>query len=151
MRKVINFWSWVILLSLSVGFSSCSKDNSDTFYIKAKVNGKNYSAGVGTSVGTSLSGVDRVSVSGISLNNDPIIMISFPIDITVGTYDISDDIWYGDYQATYWDSSDNQYPSNSGSITITEYDKTKGLIKGTFQFTVDGYTITDGEFCAELP
>lgn len=157
MKKLINFSSWIVLLFLCVGFSSCSKDDdgnndsnddtANTFYIKAKINDENYSS----SVGTSSSG-NKLSISGISLDEESyIIMISFPIDITVGTYDLSDDVWFGDYKASLWDSSNDYHSSNNGSITITEYDTTKGLIKGTFQFTIEGYIITNGEFYAELP
>jgi hypothetical protein len=150
-----------LLLTILSGlffFSGCSKDNKDgkdddnsgnqsaSFYIKAKINGENYSDGVGIS-----SAGGYVSISGNVFGKRPLIMISFPIDITVGTYDLSDDIHFGDYQAAFWDSSDNHYYSDNGSITITEYNTEKGLIKGTFQFTVEGYAITNGEFYAKLP
>ena len=151
MKKGINFWSWIVLLSLCIGFSSCSKDDDKkSFYIKAKINDKNYSAKVATGVMDGGLG-EIVSISGFSFSNEPYnIVLSFPIDITVGTYDLSDNVWFGDYKAALW-HNDYRYPSTDGSITITEYNTKKGLIKGTFQFTVEGYTITDGAFSAELP
>jgi len=149
MKKVINFCGWVVLLSLCVGLSSCSKkddNNGDPFYIKAKINGQSYyTADVGASSNEYTASVSQMSFDG----NEPFIMISFPAEITVGTYNLSDDV-FGDCQSYYQDGS-GYYPINNGSITITEYDKTKGLIKGTFQFTVGGFTITDGEFSAQLP
>lgn len=149
------------LLAMLAGlffFVSCDKDNGDdgnnngnnnnnnsnTEYIRAKVNGEDFSARVATGVVDGGLGA-KVSISSLSFNNAPIMMISFPEGTAVGTYQISGG-FFGDFSARY-----DMVLAISGTITITSFDEVKNIVKGTFAFIAEGYTITDGEFAAEIP
>jgi len=114
-------------------------------YIKAKVNGADYSE---TAVTGSLSfgGITAVSVSSLTFSGTKKTMyISFPEGTGVGTYTI-DGSPLCNYKAKYDDVS-----ATSGSITITSFDAVKQIVKGTFNFVAGTYNVTNGEFSAELP
>ena len=80
----------------------------------------------------------------------PRIVLSIPSDVITGqSYSIT---LYGNYKALFVNSEGFNVTADNGSITITEYDKTKKTIKGTFHLSIPeslftpSYSITDGSF-----
>lgn len=116
-----------------------------TDFIKAKVNGVDYSE---TAISASLDvgAGARVSVSALLLDENTAGMyVSFPEGAGAGTYTITGNV-FDDYGASY-----NEIQATSGTITITSFDPITQIVKGTFSFVAGNYTVTNGEFEAELP
>jgi hypothetical protein len=114
-------------------------------FIKAKVNGDDYSA---TAASISVDGGmgAKISVGSLIVNDSkPAMSVSFPEGTSIGTYTITGDV-FGDYGALY-----NNIRATSGIITITSFDPTTLMVKGTFSFVAGEYIVTNGEFEAELP
>jgi hypothetical protein len=115
------------------------------YFIKATVNNVEYSE---TAVSASVDGGTgtRISVSALVLSeNTPVMYISFPEGTSAGTYTITGDA-FADYSASY-----NNIRATSGTLTITSSDLVTQIVKGTFSFVAGDYTVTNGEFEAELP
>lgn len=77
------------------------------------------------------------------------IMLTFPVNITIGTYDIART---GSYQASYNDGGAGVSPAVSGTLEVTAVDTTAATIEGTFSFTTGGpgnFEITNGTFAIE--
>lgn len=116
-----------------------------TDYIKGKVNGADYSE-IAMSASVDFGMGAKITVSSFTFGGDAkkLMSVSFPEGTGVGTYEITGQ--YGNYSANYDGNA-----ATSGSITITSYDAVKEIVKGTFTFTAGAYTVTNGEFSAELP
>ncbi len=119
-------------------------------FIKAKVNGVEYSeVAIGLSV-TLNDNILGISVGAFVTNeNSKTMSISFPGNFEVGVpYQFTNEP-FGNYKAYYDDVL-----ATSGTLIITSFDETTGLIKGTFSFLVGTNRtnmITDGEFKITFP
>lgn len=89
-------------------------------------------------------------------------VLSFPQTISEGTYEMVDDTILGnEVSAAYWPLTGTSIPyySESGTFTVTQFDRSQGTIEGTFSFTATDragqdpsvYEITQGEFFVILP
>ncbi len=164
------YWILAIGLAVSLGFTSCSKDddngddnnivdNNDdnnssnnnnggktttTYKMTAKVNGEDFSADVS---GNLVAG--KILLSAVAENFTPAIRMNFPASVEVGeTYSLISDDGY----AQYMNKDGMQTLAITGSVTITEYNKTSKIIKGTFSFSTEtglyapSYVVTEGSF-----
>ncbi len=102
----------------------------------------------------------RVTIT--TTKGDEKMVLSFPLTVTVGTFSMGTEIVVGnEIVATYTPKVGTSitYVSDPGSLVITNYDITAGIIEGTFSFTgLDAtgqdptiYQITAGEFLIVLP
>ncbi len=94
---------------------------------------------------------------------DERMILTFPLTVTEGnTYEMSTEVIVGDeVVATYTPvvGTSITYISDPGSMVITRYDLTEGIIEGTFNFSSKDasgqdptiYQITAGEFLVVLP
>lgn len=102
----------------------------------------------------------RVTIT--TTKGDQRIELTFPLTVTVGTYDMGTEIIDGNEVVAYYTpvvGTSITYVSSPGSLVITNYNIADGLIEGIFNFTgVDGsgqdptiHQITGGEFLIVLP
>ncbi len=102
----------------------------------------------------------RVSIT--TTKGDKRMVLTFPLTVTVGSFDMGTEIVIGnEIVATYTPvvGTSITYVSIPGSLVITNYDLANGIIEGTFNFTgrdASGqdptiYQITGGEFLVVLP
>lgn len=102
----------------------------------------------------------RVTIT--TTKGDQRIELTFPLTVTVGTFDMGTEIIDGDEVVGYYTpevGTSITYVSSPGSLDITNYDIANGLIEGTFNFTgIDAsgqdstiYQITGGTFLIVLP
>ncbi len=93
---------------------------------------------------------------------DQRMVLTFPATITEGTFDMSEEVIDGDeIVSTYTPDVGTSitYVSNPGTITITNYDLTTGIIEGTFNYSaIDPsgqdptiHQVTAGQFLIVLP
>ncbi len=102
----------------------------------------------------------RVTIT--TTKGDQRMELTFPLTVTVGTFEMGTEIIDGNEVVAYYTpviGTSITYVSSPGSLVITNYDIPNGLIEGTFNFTGrDGsgqdptiYQITGGEFLIVLP
>ena len=102
----------------------------------------------------------RVTIT--TTKGDQRIELTFPLTVTVGTFDMGTEIIDGDEVVGYYTpevGTSITYVSSPGILDITNYDIANGLIEGTFNFTgIDAsgqdstiYQITGGTFLIVLP
>lgn len=143
----------MFILSAAVLLSACDdkEDENDTdegsICMAGKINGVSFSWTDGTAL---LAGdvLELTAKGGVMV---PRISLYVPADVAVGSYSITR---YGDFQAFHMNNEGVQIyvVENDGMITITEHNKTKKTIKGTFHFStsagthVPAYSVTDGSF-----
>jgi len=156
MKKYVRFLGFMLALSTVMLFSACSSDdddnnsnngNTNTANMTGKINGKSFSwTGNAEVTGDVL----QLKASGGIMV--PRISLYVPSDVIAGqSYSITRD---GDFNAIYMNDEGFQITvgDDDGMITITEHDKTKKTIKGTFYFSTPetsftpAYSITDGSF-----
>lgn len=100
----------------------------------------------------SLSVGDMMTISGFNMANSSNLQLVLPADITVGTYDITDNPFDGP-TAVYF-ADEESWDAIDGSLTIIS--TSGGFIKGTFSFTAQDFDevntieVTNGEFNIEL-
>jgi len=81
-------------------------------------------------------GVDVVTINTTTASNQNL-GITFPKDITVGTYDMSTNLTNGQEIIAYYNPDVGNsilYRSNPGTFTVNSYDTVTGEIEGTFSF-----------------
>lgn len=112
-------------------------------YMTAKVDGVSFSAAT-----INVSYIwDQVGISGMNSSN--ILNIILPEVIQVGSYDLT---MLGDFYAQYTMAGSSIYTSQSGTITVVEYNTESKRLKCTFNFVgilaggSDTITVTEGEF-----
>ena len=112
----------------SNGYMSLSKNNGGVFTMSDATPGSSKILIIESSIDNS------VNVNGYSLsidNNFGIYRVTFPKDVTPGTYDFTAN---GDFKAAYSNSNEEQdYAVSSGSITIVSH--VGNTVKATFSFT----------------
>ncbi|MDN3723432.1 DUF6252 family protein [Aequorivita sp. SDUM287046] len=102
----------------------------------------------------------RVTIT--TTQDDKRMVLSFPLTVTPGTFEMSTEVINGDeIVATYTPivGTSITYVSTPGSLVITNYDLANGLIEGNFNFTGRDATgqdptifqVTGGEFLIVLP
>lgn len=77
------------------------------------------------------------------------IIVSFPVDIAVGTYSIATT---GSYRASYNDGGTGASSAVSGTLEITAVDATAATVEGTFSFVTGppgNFEITNGSFAIQ--
>src|SRR5690606_2631557 len=134
MKKITLF---LLLSFILLSFSNCKKDNEDneppppTYFLKAKMNGQSIS----TSPVTAFHVGPFIDIAGIH-TADHALALSISEDLTTGTY--SFDLATTEIVAAgYGNSLPDGIAVNaeSGSITITEFNKSTQIISGTFEFS----------------
>ncbi len=102
----------------------------------------------------------RVTIT--TTKGDQRMELTFPLTVSMGTFDMGTEIIDGDEIVGYYTpvvGTSITYVSSPGSLMITNYDIPNGIIEGTFNFSgVDAsgqdstiYQITGGEFLIVLP
>ena len=114
--------------------------------MSAKIDGVEFNSDIvvsGSAMGT-------LVLNGQTAGAQQIITISFPVDISVGTYQLGE---LGSGQYTTYTKSGNIFTSVSGTLKITAHDKTNKEIEGTFNFIAEPFgfeaadvSATEGEF-----
>lgn len=110
---------------------------------------------------TSFNGVTRFNITVIESGTNQKMGLFFPVDIEVGTYDMTNLLIDGSEKfAQYSPDFGNTvlFRSNPGVLTIIDYDHDSGIIQGSFSFTAidilnqdtNVYEVTNGEFTLEL-
>lgn len=128
----------------------------------AKIDGTDFNPEAVTALEITFQGQTTISISGLSNSTNQNIGITFPADLTVGTYDFDSLPLPGSVIAQYnpnlGGSQTTVFVSIDGSLTITEIDDTAGTIAGSFFFTAGDfigqddttYEITEGTFTVSI-
>jgi hypothetical protein len=90
----------------------------------------------------------NLSINAANTDRD-IIILTFPVDIAVGTYNIATT---GSYRASYTDGGSGASAATSGTLEITAIDATAATVEGTFSFITGppgSFEVTDGTFAIE--
>ena len=143
----------IVLVIASAISLNCSSDSdsssSSNFYLKCKVNGT-WVEFADPMVINSLA----KSITGNNTDNGKAVILFTPLDVTNGTYTITDEPSNVDsFAGSFSDFNEEVYTDNeTGTMTITEVNA--DVIKGTFSFTGDDgnggtVTVTEGSFRAE--
>lgn len=161
--KHLKFTGMMLVLSLSLILSACSDDGdtsenntggntgnntenpTNTTNMTGKINGTSFSW-----TGTAKIIEDAIELKASGSSFAPRITLSMPKAVVVGeTYQFALE---GAYKVYYLNNEGANILAEEGTVTITEYDKTKKTIKGTFNFNISGtvyypaYSITEGSF-----
>jgi len=110
---------------------------------------------------TTFNDISRFSITVIESGTNQKMGLFFPVDIEVGTYDMTNLLIdgtekFGQYSPDFGTSVD--FRSATGTLTIIDYDHDSGIIQGSFSFTASDilnqdenvYEVTNGEFTLEL-
>lgn len=106
-------------------------------------------------------GINVVNISTLTEDNQALELI-FPKSIEVGSYDMAQNVVVGDEKVGLYSPDDGvvtSLRSDSGTLTITSYDRITGEIEGTFEFEAtdifgqgtDEYSVTSGIFSVVIP
>jgi ABC-type Fe3+-hydroxamate transport system substrate-binding protein len=143
----------LILVLTSSLFVNCSSDSngsnndSNSFYLKFKINGEQVTFADPTVINSLSKSITGFTTNGKSMS------LYLPLDVTTGTFTITDEPSNVEaYGASYSDFANDESSDNeTGTLTITQVDA--DVIKGIFSFTGTNlgttYTVTEGEFRAE--
>ena len=153
----IKLMASLLAISLIFGVSACKKSDDDSDpeseKISLMVNGTPYNANLvqDANVGFGL------VIAGTFPDGQHALGLYFDQDITEGSYDLSDP---ESYYRISWDihhslTNIERFWSESGELTIEEYNEEAGLIKGSFNGTCTSdnnntVTITSGVFIAHI-
>jgi hypothetical protein len=107
--------------------------------LTAKVNGDDFDATY-VFAGNSF---DRISISANIGGSMPTIGLSFPDDLSPGSYTTS---LFGDFRAQYVTDGEDISGASGGDITVTSHDTDANKMIGTFEFVDEEFDVTDGEF-----
>ncbi len=153
-----TFFLFIVILTSLLINTSCNSDDdndttpvADTFYIKFKANGVQQNF-------TDITIVNSLSkaIIGNDENQTKTVVITVPLNVTAGTYTITDEPSNVDsYGILYSSDSESISTSNAiGTLVITEVNA--NIIKGTFNFTAENtdsgpatITVIEGEFNVE--
>ncbi len=125
--------------------------------LEAKIDGEDLNADSVTAVEITFGGNTNIAIAANNNTTNQNLSLSFPGDITVGTYDASSG-FVGMYNPSLGGGTNN-YAAETGTLTITAIDLTAGTVEGTFSFTAKRldpndpdvtYEITDGSFSVEI-
>jgi hypothetical protein len=103
-----------------------------------------------------------IELTGIDAENNQSIALSFPIDITPGTYDLTDAITSGEESVGLFNpdiENAQLFFSTPGELIISSYQYSDGVIEGSFSFTaidpngvaMEEYSIQMGVFTLTIP
>ena len=109
------------------------QNNAGTFV--AKIDGEDFNP---ISV-TAIRRTTGVEISGI--NNEGVVSIQVPTNVTPGSYQISDNGFSGTYTV-----GEVTEEATKGSIIVTTHDTNTMIIQGTFSLTTENFEITNGQF-----
>ncbi len=109
-----------------------------------------------------LDDVTIVTITTIDEVNNRSLTLRFPNDITVGTYEMSPSFEVGDEKVGLYNpdiGSSVLFASNPGTLTISSYELSSGIIEGSFSFMamdpngidITVYEITNGTFVVNVP
>jgi hypothetical protein len=132
-----------------------SVTGGDDDILTAKVDGQDLNADSVTAIELSLGGNSNLTITAINNSTNQNLALTFPSDITVGTYDFTG---FGSYIGFYnpdLGGDTNQYSANSGTLTINSFDQATNTVEGTFNFSANRldpndpdvtYEVTEGSF-----
>ncbi|NDB03136.1 MAG: hypothetical protein EBY38_05660 [Flavobacteriaceae bacterium] len=103
-----------------------------------------------------------IELTGIDAENNQSIALSFPIDITPGTYDLTDAITSGEESVGLFNpdiENAQLFFATPGELIISSYQYSDGVIEGSFSFTaidpngvaMEEYSIQMGVFTLTIP
>ena len=128
--------------------------------LAAKVDGNDLNADSVTAIELTIGSNSTIVVTANNNSTNQNLSLSFPSDITLGTYNFTGA--FSDYVGSYnpnLGGDTNNYISETGTLTITAVDLNAGTVEGTFSFTAKRfdpndpditYEITAGSFSAEI-
>ena len=143
--KILLFW----LFSFALIIISCKKDPLPTFYFQCKVNGVLYEPDNCANCNAKELIGDTVLLLGANRGNEALSIAILKHNIAIGNYKLSNALTENSGSAFYDNTIGN--PSDifrtdslrSGSINITELDKTNKIIVGSFAF--DAFNISQNK------
>lgn len=128
--------------------------------LAAKIDGNDLNADSVIALEMTLGGNSTIAITANNNTTKQNLGLSFPSDVTPGTYNFSGA--FSDFVGQYNPSlggDTNNYVSETGTLTITAIDMNAGTVEGTFSFTAKrldpndpdvSYEITEGSFSAEI-
>ncbi len=147
---MLNLKNFKILLFITVTLfvlTSCNKDdNPGTGTVKAKINGSSITFKNITAIKAS----ELITISAENNKKDKSLSFTIPGKISEGTYDLSDD---NDAILIIYENGNSEtggYFATSGELKITNHDKNKNKLEGSFHFKGENFAgnsveVTDGK------
>jgi len=110
---------------------------------------------------TTFNGLSRFNITAIISDSGQKMGLFFPIDIEIGTYDMTTNLIDGSEKFCQYTPEigvSTTFISNPGTLTILDYDQDAGIVEGTFTYTAtdltsqdpEVYQVTGGEFTIEF-
>ena len=137
------------LLGFTLLISGCKKDKLPTFYFQCKVDGVLYEPDNCANCNTKDMYADTIMIIGASRGNEAIGLGFMKHNLGIGTYTLLKNITEGNGTGSYDNTIGN--PTDifrtdslrSGTINITELDKSNKIIEGSFAF--DAFNISQNK------